>query len=54
LISVAGLALAAKRSHRAWQVALGVLLLLNAVLLVASSIWYYRAIAEAVGATSRP
>ncbi|HWZ86883.1 MAG TPA: hypothetical protein VN032_11820 [Thermoanaerobaculia bacterium] len=52
LTSVTGLALAAKKSHRALHAAFGVLLLLNAVLLVASSIWYYRVTAEAAGATT--
>jgi hypothetical protein len=54
LIAIAGLAVAAKRSDRALHIAFGALLLLNGVLLVSSALWYYRAIADAAGATSRP
>lgn len=50
VVSVAALALAAKKNHRTLHVVLGVLVLLNAALFASSSIWYYRATAEASGA----
>lgn len=52
LIAIAGLALAARKSHRTLHAAFVVLLLLNAALLVSSSIWYYRVTAKAAGATT--
>jgi len=52
LIAAAGLALAARKSHRALHAAFVVVLLLNAALLFSSSVWYYRGIAAATAATT--
>ncbi len=50
LISIVGLALAATEGHRVLHAVFVALLVLNATLLVSSSLWYYRGIAAAAGA----
>jgi len=52
LISIAALALAAKKGSRPLRFVFGALLLLNVALLVFSSLSYYRGIAAATGATT--
>lgn len=54
LVAIASLAFAARRSHRALHAAFVALLLLDAALLVYSSVWYYRGIAAATRRRPRP